>query len=235
MRFSPPMSLWIKICGLKSEETIDAAIDAGADAIGLAHFPPSPRHLEIDRMAELARHARDRVEIVALTVDAADGTLLALREYVRPDLLQLHGREDVDRIAFARGLSGLPVMKAIGIRDATDLALAREAVQAADRLLLDAKPPKDATRPGGNGEPFDWTLLRDFDVPVPVALSGGLTPETVAEALAIARPDGIDLSSGVETAPGVKSPELIEAFVWAARQAEQTIAAQPIPISASSA
>lgn len=229
------MSLWIKICGLKSEEAIDAAIAAGADAIGLVHFPPTPRHLEIARMAELANHARGRAEIVALTVDANNGTILALREYVRPDLLQLHGGEDVERIAFVRALSKLPIMKAAGIREAADLALAREAAKAADRLLLDAKPPKDATRPGGNGEPFDWTLLRELDLSVPVVLSGGLAPGTVADAIAIAQPDGVDVSSGVETAPGIKSPELIEAFVRAARNAEMASAAQPIPIGASSA
>ena len=234
LRFSPPMSLWIKICGLKSEDAIDAAISAGADAIGLVHFPPTPRHLEIARMAELASHARGRIEIVALTVDANNGTVLALREYVRPDLLQLHGTEDIERIGFVRALSRLPVMKAVGIRDRDDLAAAQEATKAADRLLLDAKPPKDATRPGGNGEAFDWTLLRDLDVAVPAVLSGGLAPETVADAIAIARPDGVDVSSGVETAPGIKSPELIEAFVRTARDAEETIVAQPIPIGASS-
>lgn len=218
------MALWIKICGLKTEEAVDAAIDAGADAIGLVHFAPSPRHLDIPRLRDLANHARGRAEIVVLTVDADNGTILAIREYVHPDWLQLHGQEDGERMAFVSGLIDKPLIKAVGIRDEADLANVQMADAHADRILLDAKPPKGATRPGGNGETFDWGLLAALDVERPVVLSGGLTPETVADAMVQVRPVGIDVSSGVESSPGVKDPGRIRAFITAARSAEIAVA-----------
>jgi len=211
-------SLVIKICGLRTAETMTAALDAGADMIGLVAFPPSPRHLDAPAAAVLADQARGRAEIVLLTVDADDATLSALVKAIRPDWLQLHGRETPARVAEVRRRFGRPVMKALGVRDEADLAAAADF--AADRLLFDAKPPKDATRPGGNGLTFDWRLLAKLDPRLRFMLSGGLDPATVTEAVRIARPLGVDVSSGVERAPGDKDPALIAAFVRAARAAQ---------------
>ncbi len=219
------MTLWVKICGLMTEEAVDAAVSAGADAIGLVHFPPSPRHLDLPRLRELADHARGRAEIVVLTVDADNGTVLALHEYARPDCLQLHGREDGQRMAFLSDLTGLPLMKAVGIGGAADLDAIDPAAAHADRVLLDAKPPRGATRPGGNGLAFDWRLLEALDAAKPIVLSGGLTPANVRDAVALVRPFGVDVSSGVERAPGDKDPDLIAAFVRAARSVADAHAA----------
>jgi phosphoribosylanthranilate isomerase len=211
--------LIVKICGLRTAETMEAALQAGADMIGLVSFAPSPRHVDAAAAAALADVARGRAEIVLLTVDADDAALGALVAAIRPDWLQLHGRETPDRVAEVRRRFGLPVMKALGIRDDADLARATD-FAAADRLLFDAKPPKDATRPGGNGLSFDWRLLAKLDPRLRFMLSGGLDPATVAEAVRIARPLGVDVSSGVERAPGDKDPALIAAFVRAARAAQ---------------
>ncbi len=212
-------SLIVKICGLRTAETMAAALDAGADMIGLVSFPPSPRHVDADAAAVLADQARGRAEIVLLTVDADDAALAALVTAIRPDWLQLHGRETPARVADVRRRFGLRVMKALGVREEADLAAAAD-FAAADRLLFDAKPPKDATRPGGNGLSFDWRLLAKLDPRLRFMLSGGLDPATVAEAVRIARPLGVDVSSGVERAPGDKDPALIAAFVRAARAAQ---------------
>ncbi|SHO66140.1 phosphoribosylanthranilate isomerase [Pseudoxanthobacter soli DSM 19599] len=218
------MSLVVKICGLKTPETVEAAIDAGADMIGFVFFPKSPRHLGFQEAAELARLARGRAEIVALVVDAGDGMFAAISDEVRPDWFQLHGHETPERVAAVGDLFGRRVMKAIGVRTAEDLE-ALGHFPAADRLLLDAKAPHGASRPGGNGRAFDWNLLAHLDHAPPFMLSGGLGPENVREAIAKVRPFGIDVSSGVETAPGVKDPERIAAFVAAARAAEAELAA----------
>lgn len=212
-------SLIVKICGLRTAETMEAALAAGADMIGLVSFAPSPRHVDAAAAAVLADQARGRAEIVLLTVDADDATLAAVVEAIRPDWLQLHGRETPARVTEVRRRFGRPVMKALGIRDAADLAAAAD-FAAADRLLFDAKPPKDATRPGGNGLAFDWRLLAKLDPRLRFMLSGGLDPDTVTEAVRIARPLGVDVSSGVERAPGDKDPALIAAFVRAARSAQ---------------
>ena len=213
------MSLIVKICGLSTEETLDAALAAGADMVGFNFFPKSPRSVTPARAAELAKRVAGRAEIVALTVDMDDGGIGELVETIGPDWLQLHGAEPVENVAAVRKRFGRQVMKAVGIRQAGDLDLARSYESVADGLLLDAKPPKGAILPGGNGVPFDWTLLAGFDPDVPWLLSGGLTPGNVAEAVAITGAPGVDVSSGVESAPGRKEPNLIRAFIANARGA----------------
>ncbi|WP_237478106.1 phosphoribosylanthranilate isomerase [Lichenibacterium dinghuense] len=211
------MAPLIKICGLSTEDTLDAALDAGAGRVGLVFFPRSPRHLAIRRAAALAARARGRAAVVALTVDADDGTLDEIVAAVGPDMLQLHGRETSERVAGVRARFGRPVVKVLGVSEASDVSQAPAWAEVADEVMFDAKPPKGATRPGGNGVAFDWSLLAGLDLPVPFMLSGGLGPHNVGEALRATRAPAVDVSSGVETAPGVKSPELIAAFVRAAR------------------
>jgi phosphoribosylanthranilate isomerase len=213
------MKLIVKICGLSSAETVDAALDAGADMIGLVFFPKSPRFIGLDQAAALAARARGRAETVALTVDMDDDGIAAIVMAVAPDWLQLHGRETPERVAEIGRRFGRRTMKAVHVSEAADLKAADAYRTVADRLLLDAKPPKDAVLPGGNGAPFDWTLLKGFDPGRPYLLSGGLDAANVAEALAISLAPGVDVSSGVETAPGQKSPDLIRAFIKAARGA----------------
>jgi len=217
------MGLIVKICGLSSEETVDAALDAGADMIGLVLFPKSPRYVALARAAELASRARGRAEIVALTVDMDDGELASVARTLKPDWLQMHGSESVEAVKAARSSYGVKVMKALSVSTPADLDLASRYAAVADRLLLDAKPPKGADRPGGHGRPFDWTLVRGFAAPVPYLLSGGLTPANVEEAVRISGAPGVDVSSGVETAPGKKDPDLIRAFIAAARRAAASL------------
>lgn len=207
----------VKICGLTTEDALDAALDAGAERVGLVFFPRSPRHLTLDRAAALAARARGRAAVVALTVDAGDADLDAVAAAVAPDMLQLHGREAPERAAALRARLGRPVIKALGVSTAAEVAAAAAFAEAADEILFDAKPPKGAILPGGNGVAFDWSLLAGLDLSVPFMLSGGLGPGNVGEALRVTRAPAVDVSSGVETAPGVKSPELIAAFVRAAR------------------
>lgn len=211
------MSLIVKICGLSTPETIDAAVDGGADMIGLMFFENSPRFVSLADAAELADRARGRADIVAVSVDMDDDGLKAIVEQVRPDWLQLHGRETVDRVAAIRGRFSQKVMKVLGIRDRADLDLADDYCDVANAILLDAKPPKGSDRPGGLGQVFDWTLLEDFRPAVPWMLSGGLTPANVGDALRVTGAPGVDVSSGVERAPGDKDPALISAFITAAR------------------
>lgn len=207
------MSLIVKICGLSTEATLDAAIDAGADMVGLNLFPRSPRYVDVDRARVLADHARGKSDIVALGVDLGDSEIDAIMGQIEPDWLQLHGQEPPERVASVKARTGAKVVKAIGIREASDLTAAAAYAVVADQLLLDAKPPKGADRPGGLGVPFDWYLLEGFTPNVPWLLSGGLNRDNVGEAVMIARPNGVDVSSGVETAPGVKDPDLIRAFI----------------------
>lgn len=214
------MSLLVKICGLSTSGTLEAALDAGADMVGFVFFEASPRHVDLGTARELGRLAGGRATKVALTVDADDTTFENIIETLRPAILQLHGRESVARVRDIKQKFGLPVMKAIPVGSAADLADLPGYAAAADRILFDARAPKDATRPGGLGVPFDWQLLKDLRLDVPFMLSGGLTIDNVAEAVAIARPGGVDVSSGVESAPGVKDPEMIRAFIRAARAAE---------------
>jgi phosphoribosylanthranilate isomerase len=209
----------IKICGLATAATLEAALDAGADMVGLVFFAKSPRFVGLDHAHELADQARDRAKIVALTVDAEDDLLAAIVRVVGPDMLQLHGRETPQRVAAIKRAFALPAMKAIGVSEAADFARAHDYESVADGLLIDAKPPKDAVLPGGNGRPFDWRLARGFAPKIPWLLSGGLDAENVGEAIARSGARGVDVSSGVERAPGVKDEKKIAAFAAAARVA----------------
>lgn len=217
------MPIEIKICGLKTFEALDAALGAGADMVGVVFFPKSPRNIDIAGAAALAARARGKAGVTALTVNADDALLAAIAEGVRPDLLQLHGEESPERVADIRRRFQLPVMKALGIAGPADIARIPLYAPVADRLLLDAKAPPDAAHPGGNGLVFDWNLIADararLDLTEGFMLSGGLTPENVGEALRLTRAPGVDVSSGVESAPGVKDPARIVAFVQAARAA----------------
>jgi phosphoribosylanthranilate isomerase len=216
------MSLIVKICGLSTPDTIDAALRAGADMVGLVFFPPSPRFVTLERAAPLAERVRGQAAVTVLTVDMDEDGIAAIVTAVRPDWLQLHGHEPPAQVAALKRRFGLPVMKAIGIREVSDLAQADAYLGVADQLLLDAKPPKGATRPGGNAASFDWAILDGFDPGMPWMLSGGLDPGNVGEAIARTRPPGVDVSSGVESAPGVKDAGLIAAFIAAARGAVGT-------------
>jgi phosphoribosylanthranilate isomerase len=213
------MPVEIKICGLMTPDAVDVALDAGADFVGFVFFPPSPRHLDLEAARTLGARVRGRARKVALSVDADDDFLAATIEALKPDMLQLHGRETPERVVMVRTRFGLPVMKALPIETRSDLSPIRLHADVADRLLFDARPPREATRPGGLGQRFDWTLLSDIDPGVPFMLSGGLDATNVAEALRITRASAVDVSSGVERAPGNKDPDKIRAFVRAVRQA----------------
>ncbi len=213
------MATEVKICGLSTAPTLDAALDAGADFVGLVFFPPSPRHVAPADAAALAARARGRAGIVALTVDADDALLAEIVAAIRPDVLQLHGRETPARAADLAARHDVEVWKAIGVGTAADLAAASPYLGAADRILFDAKPPKDATRPGGNARAFDWTLLAGLDLAKPFVLSGGLDAGNVAQALRVTGAPAVDVSSGVERAPGDKDPDNIREFLRAVRTA----------------
>jgi phosphoribosylanthranilate isomerase len=208
----------IKICGIKTIAILEAAIDAGADMVGFMHFPRSPRHVDIDTLASLISAARGRAETAVVLVNP-DNTLVAQVAALGPDWLQLHGPESPRRVEAIRAEAGLTVMKALPIGGAEDVAAVADYADIADRLLLDAKPPKQAERPGGHGVVFDWTLLRGLDPGLSFMLSGGLTPDNVGAAVKTVRPFGVDVSSGVETAPGEKDAGLVRAFIAAARAA----------------
>ncbi|HEU5432006.1 MAG TPA: phosphoribosylanthranilate isomerase [Thermomicrobiales bacterium] len=214
------MALAIKICGLSRPDTLEVALEAGADFVGFVFFPPSPRNLAIEAARPLGAQVRERAGKVALTVDANDDFIAAIVAALKPDMLQLHGKETPDRVVAVRTRFGLPVMKALPIASRADLAAIRPYSEVADRLLFDARPPADATRPGGLGNTFDWTLLKGVDARVPWMLSGGLDPGNVIEAIAVTGATGVDVSSGVERAPGEKDPGRIRAFIRAARDAE---------------
>src|SRR6202158_5944366 len=213
------MSLTVKICGLSTPETLDVALDAGADMVGFVFFPPSPRHIAFETARALGSRVRGRAQKVALTVDADDGVLDAVVEALQPDMLQLHGAEPPHRVEAVRRMFGLPVMKALPIAAKSDLDGIARYAGVADRLLFDARAPREATRPGGLGRPVGWHLLENLDPGVPFMLSGGLDAANVGEALRITRAPGVDVSSGVERAPGEKDPDKIRAFVRAARVA----------------
>ncbi len=215
------MSLIVKICGLSTSETLDVALQAGADMVGFVFFPASPRHVSLETARELGRQAKGRALKVALTVDADDATLANIVETLRPDLLQLHGGESVARLRDIKQTFGLPAMKAIPVESSADLAALPGYAAIADRILFDARAPKGATRPGGLGAVFDWHLLEKLDLTLPFMVSGGLNAANVADAIRITRAGGVDVSSSVERAPGVKDPELIQAFIRAARATEE--------------
>ncbi|MGX5776948.1 phosphoribosylanthranilate isomerase [Methylorubrum zatmanii] len=211
-------SVCVKICGLSTEETLDATLEAGADLVGFVHFPKSPRHLPLERGRELAERARGRAQRVVLLVDPDDALLSAAVEALDPDLIQLHGRETPQRVAAIRAETGRPVMKALGIASAGDLRALPAYAAVADRLLLDAKAPPGADLPGGNGLTFDWDLLKGAALPAGTMLSGGLDAGNVAMALARTGLTAVDVSSGVEIRPGDKDVAKIAEFVAAARR-----------------
>jgi phosphoribosylanthranilate isomerase len=214
------MTPLVKICGLSTPEALDAALDAGADMIGLVRFPKSPRHVGLEEGRALSTRAKGKALRVALVVDADDAELEAVVAALDPDLIQLHGAETPERVATIRARFGRPVMKAVGIAEAADLDAIERYRAVADRVLLDAKPPQRAEAlPGGNGLAFDWRLVAGLDPDKPFMLSGGLSPETVAAAIELTGMRAVDVSSGVETRPGQKSPDRIAAFVKAARAA----------------
>ncbi len=213
------MTPLVKICGLRTPATLEAALAAGADMVGFVFFPKSPRHVGLETARALGARARGRARIVALTVDPDDSLLANVVEALDPDVLQLHGRERPDRVAAIGARFGRATLKAIGVAAPEDLDAAAAYEGAADFLLIDAKPPKGAALPGGNGLPFDWRLARDFAPTRPWLLSGGLGPDNVAAAIRATGARGVDVSSGVERAPGVKDETKIAAFVAAARKA----------------
>ena len=215
------MSLIVKICGLSTPETLDAALAAGADMVGFVFFPPSPRHLGLAAATALGRQAKGRALKVALSVDADDALLENSIEALRPDMLQLHGKESVARLRDIKQKFGLPVMKAIPVETAADLAQVAGYAAVADQILFDARAPKDATRPGGLGTAFDWHLLENLQLNIPFMVSGGLHADNVAEAIRVTRTGGVDVASGVESAPGRKDVDMIRAFIRAARATEE--------------
>ena len=212
-----PSNVKVKICGLTDPADIPAAILAGASYVGFVFFPKSPRHLALESAAQMAVSVPEGIAKVALTVDADDATLDALTDRVPIDMLQLHGKENPARVSEVKQRYGLPVMKAIGIAGEGDLAQIDVFARVADQLLIDAKPPNGADRPGGNAVAFDWRLIAGRRWPVPWMLAGGLNPDNVAEAIRLTGASQVDVSSGVERAPGIKDPDLMRAFVDNAR------------------
>ena len=210
------MATRVKICGLTEAAHVEAAARAGATYMGLVFFPRSPRNLSLPRAAALALQVPMGVAKVALVVDADDAALDAIVQAVPLDMLQLHGHESPARVAEIRARYGLPVMKAVGIAEAADLAAIASYEQVADQILIDAKPPKGAALPGGNGLAFDWRLIAGREWDRPWMLAGGLTPANVAEAVRLTGARQVDVSSGVESAPGIKDPAAIAAFIAAA-------------------
>ena len=207
----------VKICGLSEPSTLEAALEAGADMVGFVFFPRSPRHISYETARELKARVAGRAKTVALTVDADDDMLGAIVASLDPDMLQLHGRETPARVAEVRATFARPVMKALAIGSPDDLAGAATYEDVADWLLFDAPPPAGARRPGGNATALDWSLLRGYAGRRPWLLAGGLAPENVAAAIAASGAPGVDVSSGVEVAPGVKDAALIQRFIAAAR------------------
>ncbi|MFT7108321.1 MAG: phosphoribosylanthranilate isomerase [Yoonia sp.] len=197
---------------------MQAAVDAGASYVGLVFFPKSPRNVSIAQAATVAKAVPIGVAKVALVVDADNALLDAITAEVPLDILQLHGHETPDRVTEIRARCGLPVMKAVGVADESDLAALDSYAQVADQILVDAKPPKNADLPGGNGLAFDWRLIASRRWPVPWMLAGGLTPDNVAEAIALTGATQVDVSSGVEEYPGVKDAARMSAFCEAVRR-----------------
>lgn len=205
-----------KICGVTTPEAVDAALAGGARFIGFVVYPKSPRHLSRDKLAALVERARGRAEIVAVTVDADEELLAGIAAYARPDWIQLHGSESPGKTAQARQYAGRGLIKALGIARSADLAQAAAYEPVADMLLFDAKPPPGGL-PGGNALAFDWAILSGQRFSRPWFLSGGLTPENVAEAITASGAALVDVSSGVEAAPGLKDPSRIAQFLAATR------------------
>ena len=217
------MSLIVKICGLSTRETLDVALDAGADMVGFVFFQPSPRHLGLETASDFGKQAKGRAVKVALTVDADDATLANIVQALQPDILQLHGRESIARLRDIKQKFGLPVMKALAIETSADLALVPGYAAVADRILFDARAPKGATRPGGLGTVFDWHVLENLELKLPFMVSGGLNVGNITEAVRVTNAGGVDVSSGVERTAGIKDPEMIRNFIRAARATEESV------------
>ena len=209
------MPVKVKICGVRTPAIVETASEAGADFIGLVLFAKSPRHVELEEARVLAAVARGKIGTVAVLVDPDDALVDGVVERVRPDVLQLHGNETPERVAAIRARAGLPVMKAIAVAEACDVADADKYAASADFILFDAKASPDTLLPGGNGVPFNWDALKGIELPF--ALSGGLTPDTVGEAIRLTGASLVDVSSGVERAPGEKDAELVRRFIRAAK------------------
>ena len=217
------MSTRAKICGIRSEDILEATLAAGADLVGLVFFPPSPRNVDLATAARLAALARGRAEIVALFVDPTDAQVAEIVSRTGPDIVQLHGSETPQRVTAVRRLAGCRVMKAVKVETADDAATALQFADVADLILFDAKAPKGATLPGGNGLAFDWRALAEVTPRLAGKwmLSGGLNPDNVAEAIRLTGAPMVDVSSGVEVSPGQKSPELISRFLRAAKMGRE--------------
>jgi phosphoribosylanthranilate isomerase len=207
------MTFQVKLCGIKDAAVLDLAVANGADYVGFIFYPPSPRALDIFAAAELASSVPDHVSTVGVLVDPDDRTLDGLLAHVSLDILQLHGAETPERVMAIREHTGCRIMKAIRVREPADLDEAAAYVDMVDFLMLDAKPPAGALLPGGNGEPFDWALLKAFECKRPWALAGGIHADNLASAVERAGAAIYDVSSGVESAPGVKDPERVRAFL----------------------
>lgn len=209
----------IKICGLKTPEAVDRALERGATHIGFIFFEKSPRYIEPDVAGKLADRARGKVKIVAVMVNPTNDDLDEIMSLVKPDILQLHGNESPERVLTIKAVYNVLVMKAMAIRDADDIKRVESYIGIADRFLFDAKPPKGSELPGGNGVSFDWSLMSWLDDRVDYMLSGGLNKDNVALALASTKATGIDVSTGVESAPGVKDLNKIDDFFDAVAEA----------------
>src|SRR5258708_20804930 len=215
------MSLIVKICGLSTPETLEVALDAGADMVGFVFFPPSPRHLALETARELGKQVERRAVKVALMVDADDATLSNIVEALQPDILQLHGKETTARLRDIKQKFGLELMKAVAVEGAADLASLPGYPPVADRILFDARPPKGAPRPGGLGAVFDWHVLEHLDLKLPFMVSGGLNADNLAEAARVHHAGGVDVSSGVERSPTINEPEMMRSFLRAARATQE--------------
>jgi phosphoribosylanthranilate isomerase len=211
------MPVQVKICGINSAAAADAMLRAGADFGGLVFFAKSPRNLSLEEGAVLAGRMRGRVRLAALVVDESDDRLGAIVQAIKPDFFQLHGKEMPQRVAEIRTRFGVPIIKALPVNEAADLAKAQAYAEQAEMFLFDAAPSAEATRPGGHGAAFDWQILRGQKIARPWFLAGGLNPENVVRAIEVSGAQGVDVSSGVESAPGVKSADRITDFIAAAR------------------
>jgi len=220
------MTIEVKICGLRSEDALDAALVAGADYVGFVFFARSPRNIAPVAARVLADKARGRAKVVALLVDPDDALVADVVGTVEPDIIQLHGSETAERVGEIARRFGRPVMKAVRVADASDVAAALAYAGSAERILFDAKASDEAgALPGGNGVAFDWRVLAGLDEGIDYMLAGGLTAENVAEAVRLTGAHAVDVSSGVESRPGEKDPELIRRFIRAAKTAKQTATA----------
>lgn len=211
------MPVQVKICGINAEAAAEAALRAGADFGGLVFFAKSPRHLSLEQAAPLAARLRGRLKLVALVVDENDDALAAIANRIKPDFFQLHGRETPKRVAEIVARFSIPAIKALPLAEPTDLKQAAAYEQMVEMFLFDATPAPDADRPGGHGAAFDWRMLKDKAVRRPWFLAGGLTPENVARAIEASGAERVDVSSGVESAPGIKNNARIAEFIAAAK------------------